>query len=207
MSSSVIVTQLNVKGFDDNFSYILFDQISHDAAIVDPCGDISIIENALKSYQEFTPRYILLTHGHYDHISGVDSVKNFFPAKVAAHKNCTYNPDIPLDNGSRLPFGNLFIETIYTPGHTSDSVIYRLSDNSALFTGDTLFIDWCGFCNAEDMFNTMRNIIFPLPDSLEVYSGHNYGRKPHAKLGEEKCSNPYLATTDFNSFKQALKEL
>ncbi|MPN49944.1 hypothetical protein SDC9_197568 [bioreactor metagenome] len=57
------------------------------------------------------------------------------------------------------------------------------------------------------MFATMRNIIVNLPDSLEVYSGHNYGHVPHEPLGIQKKTNPYLAAADFDKFERELKNL
>jgi glyoxylase-like metal-dependent hydrolase (beta-lactamase superfamily II) len=134
-------------------------------------------------------------------------VKRFFAAPVAAHPACAFPHDIDLGDQQALPLGNLAVECIYAPGHSGDSVVFRLSDDSALFTGDTLFIDWCGYCDAGAMFRTMRTIIYPLPDSLEVYPGHDYGRSPHAALGTEKRENPYLATANYERFCEELKNL
>jgi glyoxylase-like metal-dependent hydrolase (beta-lactamase superfamily II) len=201
------VSQVSVGGFDDNFSYVLYDETSHTGAVVDPCGDIAEISAVISEYSDFIPGYILITHTHRDHISGICEVRKFFDAPVVAHRAGSLSPDIPLDDGMRLPFGDYFIEGIHTPGHTDDSVVYRLSDNSALFTGDTLFVDWCGYCSAEKMFETMRNKIRPLADSNIVYSGHNYGREPYSPLGVEKERNPYLSAKTSEEFKEALKNL
>lgn len=203
----VTVKQLAVGGFDDNYSYLLCDEKSGDAAVVDPCGNTGLIREVVAKFANINPKYILLTHGHGDHTSGVSEVRSFFNAPIVGHPNCSYRTDIQVSDGEKLDFGDTFIECIHTPGHTRDSVVYHLGDNSAVFTGDTLFIDWCGYCEAQTMFDTMRNKIFPLADSNEVYSGHNYGRVPHAPLGEEKVKNPYLALTDFSAFKEALKNL
>ncbi|MCX6357816.1 MAG: hydroxyacylglutathione hydrolase family protein, partial [Candidatus Aureabacteria bacterium] len=182
-ASGVGVIQLSVGGFDRNFSYLLQEQASGDAAIVDPCGDIRVIERAVRASPGLRPRYILLTHGHRDHSSGIAEAKLFFEAPVASHPLCAFRPDIPLNDHQRLPFGDIAIECLHAPGHTTDSVVYRLTDDSALFTGDTLFIDWCGYCEARSMFRTMREVLYPLADTLEVYPGHDYGRYPHRPLG------------------------
>jgi len=203
----ITVKQLEVGGFDDNFSYLVVDNGSNDAVIIDPCGRTEIIKSAVRSFPELNPKYILLTHGHGDHTSGICEVRRFFNAPVAGHPFCSFKVDTPIKDGGKLDLGEEFIECLYAPGHTKDSVIYRLKDDSAIFTGDTLFIDWCGYCEASAMFNTMRNVIFPLSDSNEVYSGHNYGRKPHSTLGEEKISNPYLSSDNFKGFSEALKNL
>lgn len=201
------VAQLAVGGLDDNFSYVVFDAVSGDSAIVDPCGDVEMIKRCLDTLGETRPRYILITHGHHDHTSGIDSARRFFDAPLVAHSSGPLKADIAVRDHHRLEFGEGFIECIFAPGHSRDGMLYRLSDDSALFTGDTLFIDWCGYCVADSMFKTMREIIWPLADSNIVYSGHNYGRVPYASLGEEKKKNPYLATVDFVTFKKLLKRL
>jgi hydroxyacylglutathione hydrolase len=203
----MIVKQLAVGGLDHNFSYLVFDEETGEAALIDPTGNVGAIRDSLKECQKIHPRYVLLTHGHHDHYSGIGEAKTFFDAPIAAHPGCSLKPDIELKNGQRLPLGKGYIECIYSPGHSGDSVIYRLSDDSAIFTGDTLFVDWCGYCDPETMFHTMREVVYPLADSNEVYPGHDYGRLPHAPLGEEKKKNPYLYTTDYNRFCEELKKL
>jgi glyoxylase-like metal-dependent hydrolase (beta-lactamase superfamily II) len=201
------VKQLKTGGFDDNFSYVVYAESNADVALIDPCGDTSIIYAALKEFEQYQLRYILLTHGHRDHISGVPEFKNNFSAPVIAHPDCSFSADQRVQNHEKLPLGSGFIECLYAPGHTRDGLLYRLSDDSALFTGDTLFIDCCGYCDASSMFNTMRQVIFPLADSNIVYSGHDYGREPNAPLGVEKQRNPYLAAKTLEQFKEALKQL
>lgn len=206
-TSEIIVKQLSVGGLDDNFSYLLHHAASGDTALVDPCGDIQIIETAIKSCGMVNPKYILLTHGHGDHTSGVSAVRKFFNAPVLAHPACPFPHEHNLHDREKLPFGNLDIEALFSPGHSADSVCYRLSDDSAIFTGDTLFIDCCGYCKPEKMFKTMREILYPLNDSNIVYSGHNYGHVPFATLGEEKQTNPYLYIKKLNEFIEAVKNL
>lgn len=201
------IEQIPVGGFDSNFSYLLYDGKSGDSAIVDPCGNTEVIKGKVLSLGKFIPKYILLTHGHGDHVSGVEQVKMFFKAPIVAHPNCHFSHDIDVSDGQKLAFGDTFIECLHSPGHTRDSIVYHLTDDSAIFTGDTLFIDCCGYCEPRSMFNTMRKVIFPLADSNEVYSGHNYGRSPHAPLGEEKIKNPYLSAKTFERFQEQLKNL
>ena len=201
------IEQIPVGGFDSNFSYLLYDGKSGDSAIVDPCGNTDLIREKMMSVKKLFPKYILLTHGHGDHVSGVDPVKSFFKAPVVAHPDCTFKHDMSVSDGQKLVFGDIFIECLYSPGHTEDSIIYHLTDDSAIFTGDTLFIDCCGYCDPVAMFRTMRQVIFPLSDSNEVYSGHDYGRCPHALLGEEKKCNPYLSAKNFEDFRNQLKNL
>jgi hydroxyacylglutathione hydrolase len=201
------ILQLAVGGFDSNFSYLIHDKNSHDAALVDPCGDVRIIRDAVMGLGNIQPGYILLTHGHRDHCSGVNEVRGFFDAPVAAHPSCSFGHDIDLVDRQQLPLGAAYVECLYSPGHSADSVVYRLSDDSALFTGDTLFIDWCGYCEPSSMFHTMREVLYPLAGSNEVYPGHDYGRLPHAPLDREKKENPYLSAKTYEQFCKELRKL
>ena len=170
------VIQLAVGGLDANFSYLLHDRRSRDTALVDPCGDTRLIKTALARLPEAQPRYILLTHGHHDHWSGVREMRGGFAAPVAAHPRCPARHDLDLSDGERLPFGDTFVECLYAPGHSPDSVLYRLGDDTALFTGDTLFIGSVGRPDlmgegmsaaalAEMGFNSWKNKLSKLPPS------------------------------------------
>jgi glyoxylase-like metal-dependent hydrolase (beta-lactamase superfamily II) len=206
-TSEIIVKQLKVGGFDANFSYLLHHAATGDTALIDPCGDIRIIETAINGCGMVKPKYILLTHGHGDHTSGVNAAIKFFNAPALAHPACPFPHEQNLRDREKLPFGNLNIEVLFTPGHSADSVCYHLSDDSAVFTGDTLFIDCCGYCKPDTMFKTMRKALYPLNDSNIVYPGHDYGHTPFATLGEEKRTNPYLYIKKLNEFIKAVKQL
>lgn len=209
MNHHFLVRQVNVGGFDHNFSYLIQAE-NGDCALIDPCGSVELLK------QEFlqlpvppNPRYFLLTHGHPDHWDGLSEARLFFPAPVAASGKINTPPvDLPLEDEQRLPFGeHSFFKAIATPGHSSDSICYALSDDSALFSGDTLFIGCCGFCKPKLMFQSLHQKLFPLPDSMLVYSGHDYGDVPVDTLGHQKQNNPYLAAADYASFYSAWKQL
>lgn len=202
--------QIPVGGFDHNFSYGVRDPETSQTALVDPCGSAEGIRRALcASFPGFIPRYILLTHGHKDHFDALEEVKTFFKAPVAAHPLCKALPSfLPLEDGIRLPLGKSFLRVIHTPGHTPDSLCFLAEDSpKALVSGDTLFVDCCGYCDGKTMFHTLREKIFPLPDETLLYSGHDYGPVPVDTLGNQKRSNPYLAAENIQDFLSALKDL
>ncbi len=201
------VSQLRVGGLDDNFSYVIHDSETGDMAVVDPTGDISLIFAKLAGYPRGNLRYIFITHGHADHISGLDELRSNFPSTVIAHPLCRIRSSVLVSDRMRLPFGDSFVECIFTPGHAVSSICYLLGDNSALFTGDTLFIGCCGYCDPKLMFRTMREILFKLPDSAVVYSGHDYGEVPFDTLGNQKKVNPFLYLTNYKEFAEEVKNL
>jgi glyoxylase-like metal-dependent hydrolase (beta-lactamase superfamily II) len=200
------VKQLAVGGFDNNFSYFITAD-NGDAALVDPTGEAEIIRRALAEYGTCTPRYILLTHGHLDHSQALGEILADFPAQIIAHPNHPEAGGKRVRDGEKIPFGDGFIELLFTPGHSRDSVCYRLSDDTALFTGDVLFVGCVGFCRSREMFNSLNKKILPLADTLVIYSGHDYGTVPFRTLGEEKQLNPFLNCADLDGFRQKLREM
>jgi len=201
------VRQLAVGGYDRNFSYLITAE-NGDAALVDPTGDCDVIRDAVAAAGTITPRYILLTHGHQDHSECIGEVRGYFPAEVVSHPTHPLSGKVTVGNGKRIPFGDGgWIEAIATPGHTRDSVCYRLSDDSGLFTGDTLFVGCIGYCRSKEMFDSLTKRILTLPDSIVVYSGHDYGAVPFRTLGEERKDNPYLGCLTLEEFREQLRKL
>jgi len=139
--------------------YILEDEASKLAAVIDPGGDHERILAALEQ-EQVKLEYILLTHGHYDHTTGVPGLHEALPeAKVYIHQadaNGAGSTLFPLageidelllyDEGDVLPLGSLNIEVLHTPGHSKGSVVLKVAD--VLFCGDTLF---CGSMGRTDL--------------------------------------------------------
>ena len=164
---------------------------------------------ALEAYH-LQLKAILLTHGHYDHVAGVEAVRKITGADVYIHEKdavmlesgqanlswqLTDDVYVPvteyhtLRDGDVLQFGNCKIQVMHTPGHTSGGVCYLTED--MMFSGDTLFkgsvgrIDLGG--NREEMMTSLRKIA-SLEKNYQVYPGHFDA----SSLDTEKKSNPYL---------------
>lgn len=197
------VLQLSVGGYDHNFSYVLED--GGEAALVDPAGSWGMIRRELAVGGLLVLRYILLTHGHADHSEALEEAAHDFPdAEICGHPG---NPAVQrrLADGEVLPLGGTSIEVLFTPGHSRDSVCY-LFDRSALFTGDTLFVDCVGFARKPEALHDSLKRLAKLPGRTVIYPGHDYGRVPFRPLAEEKRENPYLGCSTLEEFKIQLKE-
>ena len=198
------IMQLAVGGFDRNFTYLGTD--GGEALLIDPTGDAGTVDSALESAPGARLRYILVTHGHADHVELLEEMRRRYPeAEVCGHPGNRY-AGRKLADRETLPLGASRIETLYTPGHSRDSVCY-LADRNALFTGDTLFVDYVGFARRPDTLYSSLKRLAKLPESITVYPGHDYGGVPHRTLAEEKRRNRFLACPTLDEFKQQLKDM
>ena len=188
--------------------------------------------------QDLNLHYILETHAHADHLSGARRIKERFPeAKIAIGAKITevqqlfkevFNlpDDFPtdgrqfdelLDDEEVIDAGSLQIRTMYTPGHTPACATYVIDD--AAFTGDALFMPdfGTGRCDfpggsAEDMYESVTERIYSLPDDYRTFVGHDYqpgGREVafEATVAEQKEDNVFLpASRTREEFVQARQE-
>ncbi len=190
----------------DNNNYLLIDEESKEAILVD-CSAVD--SNIKKSLEEFGAKlkYILLTHGHFDHIAGIRPTD----AKIVMHKNdlrilsqsnqylsAFGIPDIKIpeidifiNDGDILNVGNHKIQVIHTPGHTQGGVCYLI--NNMLFSGDTIFKESIGRCDMEggdfkQIVKSIKTKIFTLPDDTIIYPGHGEA----TTVGWEKVHNQFM---------------
>ena len=192
-----------------NFSYIIADKATKEAAVVDSSFNAEEIIKTLNA-QNLHLKYIISTHGHSDHTAGNTELVSMFGAKLVAHKLSKILHDVPVDEGTVLKVGKISIKTIYTPGHTTDSICL-LVDNQKLLTGDTLFVGECGRTdlpggNSKSMYETLFNTILKLIDKIEVYPGHDYGVKSSSTIGEEKKSNYTLKPRSLKDFLEFMSQ-
>jgi glyoxylase-like metal-dependent hydrolase (beta-lactamase superfamily II) len=191
-----------IKHPGDNFSYVIADEASKEAVVVDPSYNAEAIIKLLKD-QGFKAKYVIDTHSHSDHTAGNQNVKSVFGAKVVAHKLARINKEISVEDGDVLTVGKIAIKVIHTPGHTPDSIC--LLTNGKILTGDTLFISECGRTDLpggspEDMYHSLFEKLTKLDDNVKVYPGHDYGSQPYSTIGEEKRTNYTLEKRTLEEF-------
>ena len=195
-----------IQKHSDNFSYIIADEETKQAAVVDSSYNADEIMKIVKT-QKLQLKYVINTHGHSDHTAGNSELTSIFGAKIIAHTQSKISHDISVDDGDIIYIGKISVKIIYTPGHTTDSICL-LIDNQKLLTGDTLFVGECGRTdfpggNSKSMYESLFGKLIKLDDDIEVYPGHDYGVKPSSTIGEEKKSNYTLqprSLTDFVEF-------
>jgi glyoxylase-like metal-dependent hydrolase (beta-lactamase superfamily II) len=198
-----------IQQHGDNFSYIIADESTKEAAVVDSSFNASEIIQVLKA-QDFKLKYIINTHGHTDHTAGNYELKAMFGGKIVAHKLSRARFDLAVDDGDTLQVGALSIKVISTPGHTVDGICL-LVDGSKLLTGDTLFVGECGRTdfaggNSKSMYDSLFNKLLKLDDSVEVYPGHDYGDKPSSTIGVERRQNYTLKPRSLQDFIEFMNE-
>jgi hydroxyacylglutathione hydrolase len=202
----MIFKQLKYRG--DNFSYIIADDSTRKAVVVDPSGNQDMLAKFIKD-QKLKLEFVIDTHGHGDHTAGNDVLKNSFGAKIVAHRISKVKKDVSVDDGDILNVGKIPIKVIHTPGHTSDSICL-LVDGKVL-TGDTLFVGECGRTDLPDgspadMYHSLFDKLRKLDDKIEVYPGHDYGPKPHSTIGDEKRTNYVLENRTLEEFLEFMSQ-
>ena len=192
----------------DNFSYIIADDTTKEAAVVDPSFNADAIIRILRD-QNLNVKCVINSHHHSDHTASNEDFRSKFGAKVVAHKLAHVNKDVSVVDGEVIRVGEIVIKVIHTPGHTQDSICLLVDDK--LLTGDALFVGECGRTDlpggsAEDMYHSLFDKLMRLNDNIKVYPGHDYGPKPHSTIGIERRSNYTLQKRTLDEFIAFMKE-
>lgn len=200
MVSDMMMKQIKV-GRMANFTYIIGDESSRVAAVIDPSWDLEVVMDEIKR-NSMRLEYIINTHTHFDHVLGNEQLKALTGAKIVMHKNSPLDKDVSVDDNDVIALGNLRIRVIYTPGHSKDSICLLVENK--LFTGDTLFVGSCGRVDLpggdpNELYDSLRRIA-SLDESIEVYPGHDYGYERCSTIGKEKRSNAALMAKSRDEF-------
>lgn len=188
--------------------YVLLDTGARRAVVIDPGLGVTPLLHVL---QDVRVEAVLLTHGHFDHIAGVGTLRSLTGAPVHVHADDALllgdpqlnlsllpvlrvvapDPDVTLRGGETLAFLGQTIEVLHTPGHSPGSVCYRLGD--LLFTGDTLEAGKLGRTDLpgsdrQALARSLRERILPLPPSTRILPGHGMP----TDLATELRTNPDL---------------
>ena len=202
----------NTGGLAATNAYLIADENTGDAAVIDaPQNTVLPLLNVAK-HNGWNIRYLLLTHGHWDHTSDHKVVTDAYPdAKVLIHaldepklitpgsRIFTLPYKIPprkadgyLEDGKTIRIGNLEFQIIFTPGHSPGHVVLYCPTESLLIAGDLLFAGAVGRTDLPDSDPAAMEIslqrVTQLPDNTAVRPGHG----PPTTIGQEKQSNPFL---------------
>ncbi len=192
-----------IQSFGDNFSYIIADESSKTAAIIDTSYNAAELVRLINE-QQFSLRYIFCTHGHSDHVSGNSAVQAALGGKIVAYKTSRVAADVWVSDGDILHLGSVEVKVLYTPGHTPDGMCL-LINGAMLLTGDTLFVGECGRTDmpggdARSLYDSLFNKLLKLSDEVAVYPGHDYGPAPFSTIGEQRRTNYVLEPRTVDEF-------
>lgn len=184
------VHQIQV-GNMQNFSYIVEDDETNNAIIIDPSWDLIELELIIKK-NDLKIKYIVNTHHHFDHTLGNKAMVESTKAPIIQHESSELKSDISVRDGDSIEFGNSKLKVLHTPGHSKDSIC--LIGDGKLFSGDTLFVGNCGRIDlpggsAKELYHSLFDVLYSLEDDLIMYPGHNYGNSEISTIGQEKTTN------------------
>lgn len=193
------------------YTYVLFDPNSRDALIIDPVDEQ--LERDLATLQQYglQLRWALETHAHADHITSAGLLAEHTGATTAAPQGCGIgSAAVQLASGDTLRFGSESLRALHTPGHTAGSMCFVWRDH--VFTGDTLLINGCGRTDfqsgsAPDLYHSITQVLFSLPDDTTVWPGHDYQGRSHSSIGWEKAHNVRIAGKSEQEFVATMHAL
>ena len=184
------VHQIQV-GNMQNFTYVVADEDTGEAIVIDPSWDLVEIELVIQQHS-LKVKYIVNTHHHFDHTLGNEDLVNSTNAKIIQHVSSELKHDMSVEDGDVIEFGHSKLTVYHTPGHSKDSIC--LVGDGKIFSGDTLFVGNCGRVDlpggsAQELYHSLFDVLHHLDDELILYPGHNYGHMETSTIGQEKITN------------------
>ncbi len=226
------IQQIRSTDGTGTLSYILIDESTKQAAVIDPNKEDSGVIIKTINDRRAMLNYVIDTHTHVDHISGAGVLRKEFNAKIVMHEN-TKNKwkvadqgdkfgigdilranarnevDLYVNDGDDLILGNSTLRVLFTPGHTDNHISIFSGGN--IFTGDLLLIGQAGRSDLpggspEEQYDSFTQKVLTLPDSTKIFPGHDYEENEFALLGSEKKVNPFLQQKSKEDFTAFVKE-
>ena len=191
--------------------YLLINEKTKEAVIVDPASCPDYMMNYIKA-EEIKLKAVLLTHAHFDHIMGIDGMREKFQVPVYASEKeqeilqdarlnlsaaygggYTFSDATCVRDGEELEIAGMKIKVIETPGHTAGGCCYYIAEEEALFSGDSLFCASIGRTDfptgsSSQLVRAVRDKLFVLPEETMVYPGH----MEETTIGYERKHNPFI---------------
>jgi sulfur dioxygenase len=209
MPSTLPITRplpsLSVKQMFDResctYTYLLIDPKTHEGVIIDAVREQ--LDRDLQCIEELGIEllYSIETHVHADHVTSAGAIRQKTGAKIVySHFAAIKSIDVELNDGDELKIGAHRIKAISTPGHTQGCMSFYVE--GMVFTGDCLLIRGCGRTDfqqgsSENLYHSITQKLFMLPDETIVYPGHDYKGKTSSTIAEEKQWNQNKSLDDF----------
>ena len=209
--TNAIINSLHI-GPEKNFTYLIACPITGEAALIDPAFEFDRVLKWVDTQgKNLKVKYLLATHGHYDHSGGFPEMLKRVPdAKVVAQadeelrlKRDKIPLHIRLKDGETFQVGKVTVKGLHTPGHTIGGCCYVVENQ--VFTGDTLFVGLVGRTDLdggsiEDLFESLGKLK-TLPPEMIVRPGHDYGKSPTSTIGDEIRTNPAMMAETLKDFE------
>ncbi len=191
------------------YTYLLADEETREAILIDPVLEQMDRDLGLIRDLGLDLRFVLDTHVLADHITAAGHIARETGAQSVAGCRGAMCAELHVEHGDVLAFGAYRVAVMETPGHTDDSLSFRVDDR--LFTGDALLVRGCGRTdfqngNAGTLYDSLERLM-TLPDETRVYPGHDYHGHTVTTIGEERRLNPRFAEASREQFVETMENL